>query len=262
MAERSERTRKKIKIILLFVLLHLLILCHKNRFPFFGFFRSFGRVFEQWERTYLGGDQREVSHFSIFLSSNFSVVTGIRSVYQSGHWHCLVSNFATLPYDRILDGHEMRHWNGRAHFFGAAAEAMRRILVEQARRKSSLRQGGGIQRQQLPEIACPHTPNADRVLDIDLALTQLAEKDREAAEVVKLHIFAGLTLEEVAHVLDAGTTEFQRPYFVMELVRGIPITEYCDKNKLPTQERLKLFATVCQAVQHAHTKGIIHRDPS
>ncbi len=64
----------------------------------------------------------------------------------------------------------------------------------------------------------------------------------------------------IAHVLDAGTTEFQRPYFVMELVRGIPITEYCDKNKLTTQERLKLFAIVCQAVQHAHTKGIIHRD--
>lgn len=64
----------------------------------------------------------------------------------------------------------------------------------------------------------------------------------------------------IAHVLDAGTTEFQRPYFVMELVRGIPITDYCDKNKLTTQDRLKLFATVCQAVQHAHTKGIIHRD--
>jgi serine/threonine protein kinase/WD40 repeat protein/tetratricopeptide (TPR) repeat protein len=64
----------------------------------------------------------------------------------------------------------------------------------------------------------------------------------------------------IAHVLDAGTTEFHRPYFVMELVRGIPITEYCDNNKLTTRDRLKLFAIVCQAVQHAHTKGIIHRD--
>jgi len=64
----------------------------------------------------------------------------------------------------------------------------------------------------------------------------------------------------IAHVLDAGSTDSQRPYFVMELVRGIPITEYCDKNKLDTRARLKLFVSVCQAVQHAHTKGIIHRD--
>jgi serine/threonine protein kinase len=64
----------------------------------------------------------------------------------------------------------------------------------------------------------------------------------------------------IAHVLDAGTTESGRPYFVMDLVRGIPITQYCDENQLPIRERLELFATVCQATQHAHTKGIIHRD--
>lgn len=64
----------------------------------------------------------------------------------------------------------------------------------------------------------------------------------------------------IAKVLDAGATEAGRPYFVMELVRGIPITDYCDENKLPVHERLKLFVTVCLAVQHAHQKGIIHRD--
>jgi len=64
----------------------------------------------------------------------------------------------------------------------------------------------------------------------------------------------------IAKVLDAGTTESGRPYFVMELVRGIPITQYCDESNLPVRERLELFATVCQAIQHAHTKGIIHRD--
>ena len=66
--------------------------------------------------------------------------------------------------------------------------------------------------------------------------------------------------QNIARVLDAGTTETGRPYFVMELVKGVPITEYCDKNQLTTDERLKLFMTVCQAVQHAHQKGIIHRD--
>jgi serine/threonine protein kinase len=64
----------------------------------------------------------------------------------------------------------------------------------------------------------------------------------------------------IAKVLDAGATETGRPYFVMELVTGVSITEYCDKNNLSTKERLALFIQVCQAVQHAHQKGIIHRD--
>jgi serine/threonine protein kinase/tetratricopeptide (TPR) repeat protein len=64
----------------------------------------------------------------------------------------------------------------------------------------------------------------------------------------------------IAKVLDAGATETGRPYFVMELVRGVPITRYCDENHLPTVERLRLFITACHAIQHAHQKGIIHRD--
>jgi serine/threonine protein kinase len=64
----------------------------------------------------------------------------------------------------------------------------------------------------------------------------------------------------IAKVLDGGATETGRPYFVMELVRGIKITDYCDQNQLSTPERLELFIKVCQAVQHAHQKGIIHRD--
>gem|GEM_PF-479786 len=64
----------------------------------------------------------------------------------------------------------------------------------------------------------------------------------------------------IAKVFDAGATETGRPYFVMELVRGVSITEHCDRNQLTTQERLELFVPVCNAVHHAHTKGIIHRD--
>ena len=64
----------------------------------------------------------------------------------------------------------------------------------------------------------------------------------------------------IAKVFDAGATQHGRPFFVMELVRGIRITEYCDQNKMPTAERLGLFIAVCNAVQHAHQKGIIHRD--
>src|SRR5579872_5543998 len=64
----------------------------------------------------------------------------------------------------------------------------------------------------------------------------------------------------IAKVLDAGATDTGRPYFVMELVRGTKITDYCDQNHLSTRERLELFIPVCHAIQHAHQKGIIHRD--
>src|SRR6187455_2725864 len=64
----------------------------------------------------------------------------------------------------------------------------------------------------------------------------------------------------IARVFDGGATEAGRPYFVMELVNGVPITKYCDDNHLTPRERLELFVPVCQAIQHAHQKGIIHRD--
>src|SRR6185437_2370288 len=64
----------------------------------------------------------------------------------------------------------------------------------------------------------------------------------------------------IAKVFDAGATDTGRPFFVMELVRGTKITDFCDQNNLSTRERLDLFIKVCQAIQHAHQKGIIHRD--
>jgi eukaryotic-like serine/threonine-protein kinase len=98
---------------------------------------------------------------------------------------------------------------------------------------------------------------------------------RVALKVIKLgmdtkHVIARFEAERqalammdhpnIAHVLDAGATGNGRPYFVMELVRGIKITDYCDQNRLSTTERLSLFMHVCNAIQHAHQKGIIHRD--
>jgi serine/threonine protein kinase/WD40 repeat protein len=73
-------------------------------------------------------------------------------------------------------------------------------------------------------------------------------------------VLAMMDHPNIARVFDAGATDTGRPFFVMELVRGIKITEFCDQNKLSTQERLNLFIQVCQAIQHAHQKGIIHRD--
>src|SRR5262249_50689926 len=66
--------------------------------------------------------------------------------------------------------------------------------------------------------------------------------------------------ENIAKILDAGMTEQGRPFFVMELVKGLPLTRFCDENKLDIEERLDLFMKICSAVQHAHQKGIVHRD--
>lgn len=95
---------------------------------------------------------------------------------------------------------ERVEWQGRKHFFAAAAEAMRRILVENARRKKRQRHGGGRQRVQLHDnLAGDRAP--EELLAIDDALNQLAEKDAVAAEVVKLHFYAGLSIDEVGEAL-------------------------------------------------------------
>jgi RNA polymerase sigma factor (TIGR02999 family) len=104
-------------------------------------------------------------------------------------------------YVRLVDVDRVQHWNSRGHFYAAAAEAMRRILVENARRKKALRRGGNRQRLNL-DLAEPAAPQrSDDLLALDEALEKLAAKDRGKAEVVKLHYFAGLTMEQTAETL-------------------------------------------------------------
>jgi len=104
-------------------------------------------------------------------------------------------------YVRLVDGEQAQHWNSRGHFFAAAAEAMRRILVENARRKSRLRHGGALKRRDLEAFdpAAPQTP--DGLLAVSEALDRLAATNAQAAELVKLRFFAGLTNEEAAKAL-------------------------------------------------------------
>ena len=101
-------------------------------------------------------------------------------------------------------------FRSRGHFFAAAAEAMRRILVEQARRKKRGRHGGDLQRVELGEIAAARTPDADTILAVDEAVANLAQQEPETAEVVKLHFFAGLTLEETADALQMSRASVYR----------------------------------------------------
>jgi RNA polymerase sigma factor (TIGR02999 family) len=103
-------------------------------------------------------------------------------------------------YLRLIDDESVR-WDGRGHFFAAAAEAMRRILIEHARRKNAVKHGGGRERielsDELPPIASP-CDNVEDLLALDEALQRLAEEDASKAELVKLLYFAGLNLEEAA----------------------------------------------------------------
>jgi RNA polymerase sigma factor (TIGR02999 family) len=104
-------------------------------------------------------------------------------------------------YVRLVDVEKSQHWNSRGHFYAAAAEAMRRILVEQARRKKAIRRGGGRQRLDL-DLADPAVPRvSDDLLALDQALDKLAEKDHVKAELVMLRYFAGLTMEQTAEAL-------------------------------------------------------------
>jgi RNA polymerase sigma factor (TIGR02999 family) len=100
-----------------------------------------------------------------------------------------------------LTGNENVKWNGRAHFFGAAAEAMRRILIDNARRKSALRHGGGQQRLDIDDLEIAAPGKEDELLAINDALEEFAKIDKQKAELVKLRYFVGLKVEEAAEIL-------------------------------------------------------------
>jgi RNA polymerase sigma factor (TIGR02999 family) len=100
-----------------------------------------------------------------------------------------------------LTANEQRHWNDRTHFFSAAAEAMRLILVDTARRKRTQRHGGGQHRVEMPEIASAVVESDDKVLAVNEALEKFAVLDPEKAQLVKLRYFVGLTIEQAAEAL-------------------------------------------------------------
>ena len=108
-----------------------------------------------------------------------------------------------------LTSDEKRKWNDRTHFFAAAAEAMRRILVDNARRKRANRHGGGQHRTDLPVIASAVVQNEEQLLAVNEALEKFAVQDKQKAELVKLRYFVGMTIEEAAEVvgISSGTAK-------------------------------------------------------
>ena len=116
-------------------------------------------------------------------------------------------------YLRLVDAKGESQWDNRGHFFAAAATAMRRILVDTARRKASLRAGGGRQRRQIDSLNEPAiTPRGDEVLALDEALQELAEKDPRKAALVELRCFAGLTNAKAASTLGISTATAERDW--------------------------------------------------
>jgi RNA polymerase sigma factor (TIGR02999 family) len=113
-------------------------------------------------------------------------------------------------YLRLVDADEPQQWESRRHFFAAAAEAMRRILVESARHKRSLKRGGARQRRELDEIEVAAPVPPEELLAVDEALGQLAQSDAAAAQLVKLRYFLGLTIPQAAEVLGISARSADR----------------------------------------------------
>jgi len=113
-------------------------------------------------------------------------------------------------YLRLVENAKAQTWNSLGHFFGAAAEAMRRILVENARRKRRLRHGGGRKRQELNDDMLSEVTADERLLAVDESLEKLAQEEATVAEVVKLRYFAGLTMAEIAKALNISVRTVNR----------------------------------------------------
>jgi RNA polymerase sigma factor (TIGR02999 family) len=129
-------------------------------------------------------------------------------------------------YVRLVDVDKVQRWDSRGHFFAAAAEAMRRILIESARRKRSPKYGGNLVRRDLDQVQLAAPELDEDLLALDDALNRLAEKDPLKAELVKLRHFAGLTVEQAAQALDISPTTanrywaYARAWLHQEITRG------------------------------------------
>jgi RNA polymerase sigma factor (TIGR02999 family) len=121
-------------------------------------------------------------------------------------------------------------WQGRSHFLATAALAMRRILIDNARRKKRAKRGGDGKRVELADCADPHQQEADRLLALDEALTRLAAADSEAAEIVQLHTFGGLSIEEAGKQLGLSRTAAYRQWAFARAWLRVQLGEDDEKN--------------------------------
>jgi RNA polymerase sigma factor (TIGR02999 family) len=131
-------------------------------------------------------------------------------------------------YLRLVDVERAQHWDSRGHFFAAAAEAMRRILVEQARRKGRFKRGADLERHELDEVNITAPIEPDEILAVDAALDKLESRNAQAAQLVKLRFFGGLTIRESAQTLGVSSRKadqiwaYARAWLLAEMGKDAP----------------------------------------
>jgi RNA polymerase sigma factor (TIGR02999 family) len=147
------------------------------------------------------GDQRAAEQLLPLVYGELRRLAAAKMAHESPGQTLQATALVHEAYVRLLDGAQPQNWNSRGHFFAAAAEAMRRILVERARHKQSLKAGGDRHRQELPDVELAGGGSSLDLLALHDALTKLEQQDPRRAQVVKLRFFAGLTFAETAKVL-------------------------------------------------------------
>jgi RNA polymerase sigma factor (TIGR02999 family) len=148
-----------------------------------------------------GGDPTSASQLLPLVYDELRKLAAAKMIRESPDHTLQPTALVHEAYLRLVDANESQSWEGRGHFFAAAAEAMRRILIENARAKNSERRGGKHRRVDLLEQNAAVDAASDELLLLDEALSKLAESRPEAAELVRLRVFAGLSTEEAAAIL-------------------------------------------------------------
>jgi RNA polymerase sigma factor (TIGR02999 family) len=148
------------------------------------------------------GDRKASAELLPLVYEELRQLAASRMVKEASNHTLNATALVHEAYLRLVGTASADSWDSRGHFFAAAAEAMRRILVDHARRRNRLRHGGDRQRVELPDnLAAKVTTDEDDLLAVDEVIDRLTEHDLAVAELVKLHVFAGLTLEQVAEAL-------------------------------------------------------------
>lgn len=163
------------------------------------------RILEQIEK----GNRAAAAELLPIVYSELRKLAGYRLNREKPGQTLQATALVHEAYIRLVGNSEIK-WDGRSHFFAAAAEAMRRILVDHARRRKSLKHGGSFERQELLDDVAIQVGDVDQLLDLDAALTKLAAEDAEMAKLVELRYFAGLSVEETGKALGLSARTVKR----------------------------------------------------
>ena len=160
------------------------------------------------------GDQRAAEELLPLVYSELRCLAKARLSHEQPGQTLQATDLVHEAYRRLVDGGENADakWNSTGHFFGAAAEAMRRILIDRARAKAAQKRGGELQRVEFEELEHPAAKRPERFLLLDEALTKLESQDPQKAQLVKLRFFAGLTNKQAATALGISTATADRAW--------------------------------------------------